>query len=844
MATATNVIIQRDTGNRLAATWTWSKANTESFSVRWWYMTSLQIPYLAEESTVSNAARSSTYTMPEDAIKVWFTVKPVAEKNNDGAELWVADWSIAAEWYDTSQMPETPPTPTVSISDDGLYLTASVSNAGYNYGSFKTMMEYQVVATQVSGVAMTGDPFLFYDQEVLCQWAYSSISIPVDESSTYRVRCRIVQYPGSSSNANFKVRYSEWSQFSSDVNTRPGKFFIIGVRATSRNSVYLYWNTYIYAQNTEVVYEAVNNRSGYIEQKRYPITELPEEIYYNLDFWTPLEPDDIANPVLNHYTFEIEYANDISYFDGSNRTTTIPNITLNHYEITGLEYDNENNNEYYFRVRGSNSNGTSEWSNIVKIVIGEAPDVPTTWSSTTTAVIGEPLKLYWVHNSKDNSSQTEAEIEIKVGLDVDIITIQNTDDPYERDKTSEYSLTTSAYSDGEIIQWRVRTAGAIGVYGEWSVQRSINIYSKPTVTVMLINGENESVTIFDSFPIYVYAVMNQTTQNAIGYHVSIIANNAYVSYDNIGNAINIPAGGEIYSKYIDIQNNTLNLEINPWDINLANNSSYTIYLTATMDSGLVAKDELSFIVALSESYLEPNAEIGLNKDTVSVYLRPYCVDGDEELIEDVVLSVYRREFDGSFTEIASNIDNALYITVTDPHPSLNFARYRIVAMSKTTGSIGYYDMPSYPVHETSIIIQWNDIRSTYNSDTQDLQMATLPYNEWDNQYSSFIKLPYNIDVSEKTDIDVELVDYIGRKHPVSYYGTQLGESAVWNTEIPKSDIETIYALRRLSIWTGDVYVREPSGTGYWANISVTFNTKHLDVTIPITLSITRVEGGI
>ena len=52
-----------------------------------------------------------------------------------------------------------------------------------------------------------------------------------------------------------------------------------------------------------------------------------------------------------------------------------------------------------------------------------------------------------------------------------------------------------------------------------------------------------------------------------------------------------------------------------------------------------------------------------------------------------------------------------------------------------------------------------------------------------------------------------------------------------------------YSLRRLSRWTGDVYVREPSGTGYWANIKVSLNIEHLAVTIPVSLSVTRVEGG-
>ena len=62
-------------------------------------------------------------------------------------------------------------------------------------------------------------------------------------------------------------------------------------------------------------------------------------------------------------------------------------------------------------------------------------------------------------------------------------------------------------------------------------------------------------------------------------------------------------------------------------------------------------------------------------------------------------------------------------------------------------------------------------------------------------------------------------------------------------DIPKYDKNTLYGLRRLAIYTGDVYVREPSGSGYWANISVSFSQKHAELTIPVTFEITRVEGG-
>ena len=78
---------------------------------------------------------------------------------------------------------------------------------------------------------------------------------------------------------------------------------------------------------------------------------------------------------------------------------------------------------------------------------------------------------------------------------------------------------------------------------------------------------------------------------------------------------------------------------------------------------------------------------------------------------------------------------------------------------------------------------------------------------------------------------------------MSYYGTLRTEDAQWSTVIPKSDKETIYALRRLAIYPGDVYVREPSGVGYWATITVGLDTTHKELTIPVTFDIKRVEGG-
>ena len=146
-------------------------------------------------------------------------------------------------------------------------------------------------------------------------------------------------------------------------------------------------------------------------------------------------------------------------------------------------------------------------------------------------------------------------------------------------------------------------------------------------------------------------------------------------------------------------------------------------------------------------------------------------------------------------------------------------------------------MPGYPVQEKSIIIQWDEEWSNFQTSEE----GRLEQPPWSG---SLLKLPYNVDVSDKYNTDVSLIEYIGRENPVSYYGTQRGISSTWSVEIDREDVDTLYALRRLAIWMGNVYVREPSGSGYWANVSVAFSQKHCDVTIPVTLDIKRVEGGV
>lgn len=788
----------------------------DHYEVKWYYDSGDGIWFEGSSSTTTES--HSTYNAPDNANFILVAVTPVSKKyrvNNTETSYWQGTkaqvkYSVAVD------PPENVSVPNVII--DQYKLTASLENIS---DARADQIEFQVY----NGTKLVNSGLVTV---VTCR---ASFSCDVAAGGEYRVRCRAVNLNGTS-----KVP-GEWSDFSNTIKSIPSAPSEITIcRAASETSVYLEW--------------------------------------------TAVDSAD---------TYDIEYATEERYFDNSDQTTTATGIKFNHFEKTGLQ----TGDEYFFRVRAVNEKGESPWSGIKSTSIGKKPIAPTTWSSTTTAIVGEDVTLYWVHNAEDNSTQTYAELELTINGVTETRTIKNDRPKEDRDKTSSYVIktvtfyevtksgdtytattniletepvggtltgfkTTTGYdvysyidssgatayyckksyvfADGAKIKWRVRTAGVTKTYGDWSILRSIDVYAPPTLTLAMIDGDGDAINTVTTFPFYISGIAGPKTQAPIGYHLTISADSAYETVDNVGNTKIVNAGTAVYSKYFDI-NTPLMVELSAGNVNLENGVSYTVTCIVSMNSGLNKESTLSFTVAWSDTSYNPNAGIAIDPDALVAYIRPECRNNDGALVDGVTLSVYRREYDGGFTEIAKGLSNTKNIVITDPHPALDYARYRIVSTTESTGTIGFNDIPGYPVGGKAVIIQWDEEWKEFDSSTGGLLMDR----PWTG---SMLKLPYNIDVSDAYEQDVSLIEYIGRSHPVSYYGTQKGETATWNLEIPKKDKETLYELRRLAVWLGDAYVREPSGSGYWANVKVSFSQKHCEVTIPVTLSITRVEGGV
>lgn len=810
--------LQSDTDSTVFATWDWSRSNTDKYKVVWNYHTGDGVWFIGEEKEITG--KQSTYNAPSNAEKVRFKVKAISKKhkvNKKEVSYWTADYTAWKTYDFDNNPPKMPPVPTVKI--EKYKLTASLTNLD---DLNATEIEFQVVKdnskTYKNGVVK------------IKKWA-ASFSCTIEAGHSYTVRAR------SKRNKSYSG-YSDYSDGSKTIPSTPAS--IKSIKALSETSVQIEW-------------EKVSNATK----------------------------------------CEVQYTTKKMYFDSSSEVKSITVESKTHAEVTGLE----SGQEYFFRVRAINDQGESGWSKIVSITIGKAPAAPTTWASTTTAIVGEKVILYWVHNSEDGSSQTTAELELIIGDTKETHTITNTTEESEKDKTSQYVLSTFTYTEGTTIKWKVRTAGITGVYGDWSTQRVIDIYAPPTLSLSITDKAGTSLTALESFPFYINGVTGPATQTPIGYHVTITSTETYSTVDEIGNVKMISAGDDVYSQFYDISEN-LALEISAHSVDLENGVTYKVTVIASMNSGLTVEESAEFEVAWTDEQYAPNAEIAIDEETLCAYIHPYCdyypmvyykvelstttgtyvktneiiteniegtsVDdaytenGDvvyygtlssgtgvyfcevesevSELVDGITLSVYRREFDGSFVEIGTGILNASNTFVTDPHPALDLARYRIVAISDSTGAVSYADIPGVIVGETAVVIQWDEAWTEFDTTNED----EMEQPAW---AGSMLKLPYNIDVSDSNESDVTLVEYIGRKRPVSYYGTQLGSTSSWKVDVAKEDKDTLYALRRLAVWMGDVYVREPSGSGYWAYIKVSFSQEHCNLVIPVTLDITRVDGG-
>ena len=573
--------IQSGTDRTLYVTWRWNGGvvkgsdRTDHYRVLWEYATGDGVWFEGSDSTSTKA--QSTYNAPSNAKKVRVRVKAIAKKHkvNKKEVAWFAttDWS------------------TVNGKVKAVIKFTEPIVIGQPPVPTVTIENY-ILTVSVTNLAtdINADEIMFeivQDDVTVITGAYpvdinlstASMSLPIEAGHVYKARC--VAYNSK------EEEQSEWTDYSANVGTIPvGPSGFNTVEAASESSVKLTWTASL-------------NVTGY----------------------------------------DIEYTSDRNYFDTSNQTQTLSieggGSTVG--IVTGLE----TGKEWFFRIKAKNANGESGWSGISSVILGKDPAAPTTWSSSTTCKAGEVITLYWVHNSEDNSPQTSAEIKVSLIVGESVTsetTIPITTTDTDATKTYSYAYETNGLTENTRILWSVRTAGITGNYSEWSTVREINVYAPPTLILEITDQNGTAIETVTEYPIKVKATPGPASQNAVSMYLEVVANESYTTVDNIGNEQLVKKGDKVYSTVVDRPSTEYGciFWLYPSSVNLDNNISYTVKCLVSMDTGLTAESSKEFTVSWTETQYIPNAEIGINKDDISAYIKPYAEGEETDLIESSI----------------------------------------------------------------------------------------------------------------------------------------------------------------------------------------------------------------
>lgn len=815
----TNLQIGVYQGREYIATWNFSATSQASgYEYYWDYQIKGNSNWqrAASGTTAGASYRSTTYAPPENAQKIRVGVKAVSKtykKNKKDTTYWTSSYVTATKsiGIQKTQLPA-PSAPNAEVKNYTATITVEYTE--------KQCSEVNIfVVDDISKtISAKGTATLYYGK--------ASLNVNLQPNRTYRAYCvALVSSKYSSTYSN-----SAKSDYSSEFETVPSTPTISSINSKSETSV-------------DIVLSTVTNANDYEVQ----------------------------------YVENQEYFADPNAYDAINsKTIEAIKSSTKKLTITGLEMGKT----WFFRIRGINDAGSSPWSNIKYVTLGLAPNAPTIWSSTYSGVINEEVILYWTHNSQDSSTMRTSELLLKMTFmdeengrtmeRTETITVNNTDPEDEDQNTFSYRFNPVDHvknNEGVVskLEWSARTKGILNSWSPYSITNIIEFFVKPEIILQfartnrwywdeldLENGNiyetlgefsdfyTEDPFVINGFPLYVDVTVLPIYTNCIDAFFGIYAEETYQTLDYMGNTVWFPKGTEVYSRtmnFPNIDNHVYRFVITPKNALIDDGISYRFYARIITSNGMVAEMERYFTVDFEDLDYELNAEISYDEENISTYIQPYCLDEDGNLAEDVLyLSVYRQNYDGEFVEIAKDVYNTNIVTVVDPHPTLRYVCYRLAAIS-IKGDMHFVDLPGIPIPETAIVLQWDEAWSDFDVNVADEFVEPV-------QRLSILKLPFNVDTSESNTIDSSLVEYIGRRHPVSYFGTQVGQKLSLSCDIVADDTDTIYQLRRLATWLGNVYVREPTGYGYWATVSVSFSKTHLELKIPVKLEITRVEGGV
>ena len=243
------------------------------------------------------------------------------------------------------------------------------------------------------------------------------------------------------------------------------------------------------------------------------------------------------------------------------------------------------------RVRNVNSVGSSEWIVSDPIVTITPPNPPTLVSpSGVFNMSAGSVTFTWLHNPKDGSAQSAAELQYSTNGGSTWTTVTLT-------TAQSYTITPLPWTAGTTVTWRARTKGADANYGDWASSKQFTCYQVPSLTFATSNPPSTITAL----PIPISVTYSDPQSMACA------AASVSIQKD----------GRTLYTEPLTINGNTISGSITAAEFLPENGESYTVVVTARSGSSLQATANMVITV----DYVAPTlGELGITNDAETGYV--------------------------------------------------------------------------------------------------------------------------------------------------------------------------------------------------------------------------------
>lgn len=439
------------------------------------------------------------------------------------------------------------------------------------------------------------------------------------------------------------------------------------------------------------------------------------------------------------------------------------------------------------RVRNVNAVGESPWIVSEPIVTITPPAAPTLVSpSGVFNMAAGSVTFSWLHNPKDGSAQTAAELQYSTDggstwTTVSLATAQS------------YTLSPIPWAAGITVTWRARTKGADPSWGDWASSKQFTCYQVPSLTF----AASKPPSTVTALPIPIQLTYSDPQG------LPCAAASVTVQKD----------GKTLYSEALTVTGSTLTGQITASEMLPLNGESYTI--TATARSGSSLQGSANMVITVS--YTPPvEGTLGITNDPETGYASLIVsYDNTSAPVPAESVTVIRVNPDGSTVTLLENGESGAGIT--DRYAPLNTPyRYDVV----TYASSGAYAIASYD----------NEIASTRWFAYWGENIASV---KWNPSGTVSLSRP-----------EKKRVRYAGRVWPVSYDSRAFEQehSMAWALVGPE---EWDGGFRKLMADGGRGVYKSADGWVFHADFEY---TETPNFTSPerfgkVALSITRIDGA-